>query len=972
MRHQILCWAGTMLVGMVVLWGLLGDVASARAYTAPEPRSGPVLVADFLQNAPERQGPFDIDLVPVFGADIAGLRYRGDSAALSVITDPRSIQDADDRPSLALRARPEASDHKLTNGAGNESSPGEWAAALEIDLDTEFPHAFIFVTWRLFTAYASTPEQSEVPSTFFIDVEDQSARRNLVSVKSGDPRLLPVSHSLVDATALDHFLTNEQPGSPQAPAGITELRTSGFLVDGTGAITIRLEIAHGNDSPAGTMVVIDRIELTSMLPVQLQQGGSDCVTFQENCSNLFPVPGTFFDPGFPERPPRFCELQADGQGQDLDLDLQEPLEFRGTIITTVIADGEIRIPLGGFISDEPREEFEISFFEGNAPEDGGFGEFGSFDRLPVVTVPTFSYQGQTVGLAQFLVPETFVTDSLDLETEYGPARRVRLNFCFQNPGGLDRICFVPPPVEIRRPPVVLMHGIWSESATWQNFDLRTSEVLDVRVADYRLTNASSFEENRVVPAHMLSRICADYQALGWFFTQADVIGHSMGGLLAREYLANATPFTTINRLYTLNTPHSGSEWANLVKELREHPDSTTRFAFILFMERWGMSVVQGAIDDLAVGSEALSLLPTTGVLSHALVGVGGSVAFNPGLGLALAPGRIGDVYRFASRSVDLDGFFEGVQHDLVVRRPSQIGGLPLGTYTIFEGLDSIHTEVTSSREYSERILCDGSANESNGSCERGSGLASSTGTGEFSFFPAPTSVSQHKPPLLNHESDKSQRELIEEGVVIVSPSAGSVFQSGDQVTVTLDSVAPFEAEDVLLGSRFAVTEMTGPPFTSSFEIPIEFVGRFDISAYAKDDQGNIALSAVVEIDVEAPGELLGLAAYPPRMYLRGPSDRQQITVTGDFSDGVQRDLTDESAGTIFVSSDTSVVEVTSQGLAIPRGDGLVTVVVQNGGLEHSMTIEVSSFDLGDIFRDRFEALASVIGLWGFRASSDNP
>ena len=327
-----------------------------------------------------------------------------------------------------------------------------------------------------------------------------------------------------------------------------------------------------------------------------------------------------------------------------------------------------------------------------------------------------------------------------------------------------------------------------------------------------------------------------------------------------------------------------------------------------------------------------------------LVGVGGSTIFSPGFGLTLAPGRIGDVYRFASRSTDLGSFFEGVQHDLVVRRPSQIGGLPLGTYTVFDELESIHTRVTSSREYSERILCPGPENESNGSCERGSGLASSTGSGQFAFFPAPTSVEMdQRPSFATLMADASQGQLIEGGVEIVSPSAGSVFQSGEQVSVTVDFVAPFEADDVLLGSMFAVTEMTGPPFTSSFDIPIEFVGRFGITAYAKDDQGNIALSEVVELDVEAPAALLGLTVNPDIVFLRGPTDTRTLWVVGQFADGVDRTMTRHSE-TSFTSLDTSVAEVTSEGKVIPQGVGTATILVQNGEISGTMTVEVLSFE----------------------------
>jgi hypothetical protein len=361
----------------------------------------------------------------------------------------------------------------------------------------------------------------------------------------------------------------------------------------------------------------------------------------------------------------------------------------------------------------------------------------------------------------------------------------------------------------------------------------------------------------------------------------------------------------------------------------------------------------GAIDDLAVGSSALNAIPDTRVLSHALVGVGGTQWAAETL--RDAPGLIGDLYRVVDFLTGPGDLFEGLQHDLVVGRVSQIGGLPLGTFTIFDGLDSLHMQVTKSPEYSERLFCPVNASGIF-ICPKGAGsdLLNEDGTGEFAFLPAPGAL-RTESALAGRINLAEIRSggLIEGGLSITSPTDGQVVSGGTTISVTVEAVSPFTAQRVMLLSEFDVSVLEESPFEFQLAIPEDHVGALPLSAMGQDVAGNFATTDSVAVMVEAPASLVGLNLTPDEVFLNGFDDRRALALTGVYSDAVARDLSDPSTGTIYASVDPAIVTVTDAGLLRPRREGVTTIIASNGGLQDSISVEVLNF--GDlVFRDGFE------------------
>ena len=282
------------------------------------------------------------------------------------------------------------------------------------------------------------------------------------------------------------------------------------------------------------------------------------------------------------------------------------------------------------------------------------------------------------------------------EEKVGPAesREVFVKVVF-TPTDTERVPVLEDIVDLQvvRPPVVLVHGLfdnpvdcWMTPPPYGLDPTSTAvETLPARLevsgivpflVDYRVTNGSrdgnansSFEDNafvvwtngrepswmdsteRYTPATTLTnpttgetargggiRHALEYyrNELGIAVAQADVVGHSMGGLLARVNAAKPSYRRVdnfcagdINRLVTIGTPHHGSELMEVFFHLTQSEiedeawssfllRSTASFASDLYFGAKGGSE---AMRDLDVGSDALRTIGTTRIPSHVVVGV---------------------------------------------------------------------------------------------------------------------------------------------------------------------------------------------------------------------------------------------------------------------------------------------------------------------------------------------------------------
>jgi pimeloyl-ACP methyl ester carboxylesterase len=170
-------------------------------------------------------------------------------------------------------------------------------------------------------------------------------------------------------------------------------------------------------------------------------------------------------------------------------------------------------------------------------------------------------------------------------------------------GGVE-IASVDTTISIIRPPVLFVHGLNDSDTCFYKFNCylkKTNTYYDFQIkrADYEESNNDFFYNNRNVVSSNLQDFFFKLLKHGYVGTKADIIGHSMGGILARlhvQYIFNKD----VHKLITLNTPHSGSQGANLIMENSLAGNVIGAISEHIFKK-------YDAINDLQVGSQAVEM-----------------------------------------------------------------------------------------------------------------------------------------------------------------------------------------------------------------------------------------------------------------------------------------------------------------------------------------------------------------------------
>src|SRR5262249_31485578 len=513
----------------------------------------------------------------------------------------------------------------------------------------------------------------------------------------------------------------------------------------------------------------------------------------------------------------------------------------------------------------------------------------------------------------------------------------------RDPGGPEQLASVLE-LHVYRPPVVMIHGLWSNTSAFADMEQELAsshyEPFQLYRLDYQKTNDSPFVVNythvgEATDAVIKQSLDADLAA-----GKVDLVAHSMGGVLSRLYVQNPGYKDDVRRIITCNTPHAGSQMANLLLDTTFDPNG--RICGLLSQamssdELPNRGCYNGAVADLQVNSFATTNFLNLGVSPddvqvHALATVFDlsdpfAVLTGAISGAGAAPAIIAHLVRVCGLGL-IDSVFNGDDYDLIVSATSQAGGLD-GPLTSFFS-DQPHMGSVSNGEVIDRVK--GLLNEP---------LDSSSFT-RSGYDPSqlPYTTPSLCPVLIGSGlqtgsgARRALRSAAAAGLAITSPSPGSSVAPGASLTVDV-SGTPDIATIVLIlsqpGGQMVIVDQPGPTAHTDLRVPDTAVGRQNLVAAGLDAAGSlVAVSDTVVVNVVPPAALESISVYPPVVYLH-PCSSASLEITGHYDDGVARDLS-QQPGLSFTFAD---------GHAAQSGPGSV---VLNEPLDDTLTVTFDGVD----------------------------
>lgn len=389
-----------------------------------------------------------------------------------------------------------------------------------------------------------------------------------------------------------------------------------------------------------------------------------------------------------------------------DITTRTSVLANGTPVTGIAADGVAELVLK--IPTSSNDCMRITLFNdlngisSSINEDGGLRVIGSNPSSLSNSIASLCANGNNFLYAIYRAPLDFAR--LTQDDSNSSQRFVSILAQSLNTGNL-----LNQQIKIVRPPLILIHGIWDNSSAWNFFgttpsaQLKSDPRFSVLLLDYGPTaGTGSFKQNAGITLYQLRAYVAGSfrPSMGVAAVQVDIVAHSMGGNIVREYVITPNYFNLgnlgkgdVHKLITIDTPHNGSPLANVL--LNSNP-----LCKLLFSSNG--HPIGLALADLTVGSSALSSLQQRaklGLQAHVLVGTANgaqefsetTLLFPPVRGLLTnACPELQPLFQSAN---GFDLFF-GEQNDLIVPASSQAalnlgfnGGSP--PHTLFNGM--IHT-----------------------------------------------------------------------------------------------------------------------------------------------------------------------------------------------------------------------------------------------------------------------------------------
>lgn len=664
----------------------------------------------------------------------------------------------------------------------------------------------------------------------------------------------------------------------------------------------------------------------------------------------------------------------------------------GRPVRAVAADGTAQILLRSVLPGPGRARFAVETSGADA------GSVSAHDQAELawmssVEVESIAQNGKNYAFALYRAPANFIRDGQPGDAALAK-RTVALSMTYV-PTGLQRTA----EIEVVRRPVVVVHDLWSDCTAWKRAQIwqasenpEATNFLNLKCIDYNPAKGLAFNAGVVRTA--IDDVYINQRESSVAVTQVDLIGHGVGGILARQYLQadgykSAKTFGAgdVNRFIAMNVPHRGSRMACELTDFRDYAKSRGTWvvpgnpgtsvknkleAARIFIDN---ATGDRILDDIQRKSADIDGLAAITVPTHVLTGTG-ALAFPQNSGsntplltdikynvsllysnlqggsrrtVPLPPAeRQKSLYGNQSLFFCDDGNCNPAvdDHDLFLSIVEQKGGLDGARVShvpvALDQLNSAHWHVNFNGPQSDELT-------------RLVGARLDGGDFTTAMDPLPAVTSPACPPMpaalaQAMRGPSIMASPVSEDLRIAGPPPGTTVTPGAILPLTVTGINGFVPEEVLIFSGGITADLIEPPFTYDFEVPREAGGAITIEAMAFGAGGTIAFAPSLTLNVAIAATLTRLQLLGGDILLLRPGASRQLTVLGTYSDGVVRDLTETSKGTRYTISNAGtlpLVNVSATGLATARFPGDATITASNGNKLTSISVKIGAAFCGD-------------------------
>lgn len=503
-------------------------------------------------------------------------------------------------------------------------------------------------------------------------------------------------------------------------------------------------------------------------------------------------------------------------------------------------------------------------------------------------------------------------------------------------------------LDLVRPPVLLLHGFLSSSARWEQ-TLSNDPRFVIWTENYASNSQGSFDSNDYAARNGARRAVERMRSTQCAATQVSVIGHSMGGILARLHAGNRGSNYyrydnlgqgDIYKLITLYAPHYGSGMACFIK--RMYTSSYPLGLTLIETAMPDLCVPCGGIDDLRPDSDEIRTLPAISVPTHAIAGVGGDEAA-PVIALGAPVVAFLDRISFGMAAIVAFGaassseLLGSAQHDLFVSDVSAFGGLPTSArsevgWDLQAGVPPI---VTSGLHW-------GAFEQANVAGLVLRPLLDAPVASPVFAPGMPANTDVPIPEICQLRGVPPFEPATNGGVAITSPVSGTTISAGDTIQVTVEATGTFAPTSVFITGPLGTAFGDSAPFTGTLTVSPDALGTYSLQAVGIDGQSRVAFSAIVPVNVTSDALLLSVETLTPWAHIGHAEETVQLVVLGSFEGPFTRDLARGATGTEYESADLGIATVDGDGLVRAHGTGQTRVFIRHGGFEVSSVVVVSA------------------------------